>query len=383
MDTTLSNHITPDSLKRMRDNPAGDNIPDAERNGRDKRRDTEKGDDIFQSNTGTAEGTDEPTHAAGTYISPHVLTTISGNTGIDSIINCFPSDKQSGSDDANDAPDDTPPKPTLQTLPRELRDLIYDFVAANEERIVLGRRMLDTHRENSTWTLDQCFDHAVALHPLSMTCGQFLDEFQVLHLAALGPPWILLVNNFDLEQVQIFSDYIQSEEFIQVVDRGSFCDRVVDEIPEYNVEARLRFQMDQDALRSAATLCQHVYFDKSHEGAAPQSLTDANAEEPWFGLAEVASKYTPRTTVAEASRRSMTFDEASQIRMLFKNLGENIMDMPNYDYAGTDGQLGEVTLSFAYMEQCWFNPFYDAFSPMIDTEVDRLCSRGSRRFDAT
>lgn len=109
----------------------------------------------------------------------------------------------------NNTSDERPLKSTLQTLPRKLRDMIYDFVAATEERIVLGRRMVEAEKKNNKY--DECFKQAVTLHPLSMTCHQFRDEFQDVHFAAVGPRWILLVNNFDLEQLSAFDMYIVQE----------------------------------------------------------------------------------------------------------------------------------------------------------------------------
>jgi hypothetical protein len=170
MDTTISTHTTPDTLKRKRDTLAEDNTPGLEGDGTDKRRGTEKSDDIYPTNIPTTKATDEPTHTAGTAMSPHATTTTSDSARIAAMIDCLPSDIISDSDDETNIPNHTTAKPTLQTIPRELRDSIYELVAATEERIVLGRRMVEARRADKTLTLDQCFDQAVALHPLSMTC---------------------------------------------------------------------------------------------------------------------------------------------------------------------------------------------------------------------
>lgn len=233
------------------------------------------------------------------------------------------------------------PEPSLQTLPRELRDMIYEFIAETEDRIVLGRRMLEARKANNTWTLDKCFDEAVALHPLSMTCWQFRNEFQPVHFSARRPWWILLVNNFDLEQLQIFSDYIQSEEFIKVRDDWYWGEEGdADElygVPAYNTSVSLRFQIDDDAQHSAGQLCKHVLYRR---GDAPASLCDDEAYKKWLGLAEISTGYVRRTKdLAERTkpawyyRKSMTPDEAKVIRSAFEDLRDHIERTPNYDEA--------------------------------------------------
>lgn len=294
MDTTFSNHTTPDSLKRKRDALAEDNTPCSKRDGRDKRRDTEKSDDIDQTNMVTAEGTDEPTHAVGTDMSLNITTTMSDDNGIDST----PSNKITTSDDRTNKTNETPPKPTLQTIPRELRDSIYKLVAATEERIVLGRRMVEARKNDSTWSLDQCFDAAVALHPLSMTCRQFRDEFQDEHISAPKATWVLLVNNFDLEQLQIFNDYIQSEEYIKVTGYELYDKAYLLMVPTFNLNVTLRSQMDNQAPYSASELCREIYFGQ--RGDAPPSLADYGLTKRWIGIADISTQYVPRTTAPAA-----------------------------------------------------------------------------------
>jgi hypothetical protein len=201
------------------------------------------------------------------------------------------------------------PKPSLQTLPRELRDSIYDFVVATGECIVLGRRMVELHKENSDWTIDGYFDETVALHPLSMTCRQFRDEFTNEHLSGSEAPYVLLVNNFDLDQLHMFSEYIVGGYSIVVStaydDEYDPCD-----FPDYDPDVKLRFQLDDDTLRSACKLCQHVYFEGDAKGAAPEDLADPNARWKVLSVAEIVPQYVPRTTAVRTNRRSMTCKEA-------------------------------------------------------------------------
>lgn len=369
MDNKHSNGVKPDSMKRKRAILAEDATPDPKRNSSCKKSNAAKTKILDSPNMATTELTGETAQVIAHHSN---LTTInSGDAGSGPIS----SDTNTASDDKTNNPDDIPSKPTLQTLPRELRDLIYDFVAATEERIVLGIRMLDTRRENSTWALDERFDEAVALHPLSMTCHQFRDEFQDLHHSAGEPTWVLLVNNFDLEQLQIFSDYIQSAEFIHVLHPDDAYG-LPEDVPVYNVDVSLRFQMDGSALESASKLCQHVYFGEGHRGAAPQSLTDRDAEVKWLGAAEIVTHYVPRTTTAAGPRiRSMRFEIAEKIKLVLNTLRDKIMNMPNFDFRGLDGPFGRelrgLTVSFVYMEQCWFHPFYEAFERMRVEKAER------------
>lgn len=204
MDTQPGNRATPDSLRRKRD------IPDSKHDESGKRRDTRTSDDIYQTDMAATETTDDTIHAAGTKLSSQSTITNFHDTDITSIS----SDTNTASDDQTKELNEAPPKPSLQTIPRG--DSIYEHLAATEKRIVLGRRMVEAGKSDSTDDLDDYFNQAVALHPLSMTCRQFRDEFQDIHTEASEPQWTLLVNNLDLEQLRAFSDNIQVDEYIIV-----------------------------------------------------------------------------------------------------------------------------------------------------------------------
>lgn len=363
------NHAISDSLKRTRDAPMEDSTPDLVYLGSRKKRNVAKNEDLSSTNTATTNYTGETVQAIA--LRSHLTTTNPGDIGIGS----GSSDTNTVRGRQNNIPDDTPSKPTLQTLPRELRNLIYEFLAATEERIVLGRRMLGAEKSHSTDDLDDCFKQAVALHPLSMTCRQFREEFQEVHVEASEPRWVLLVNNFDLEQLRVFSHYIQLDEYIIV--SGDY-DEDFDprNVPDYDPEISLRLQLDDDALRSASELCQYVYSDR--KGAAPESLIDRDFK--ILSVAEVITTYVPRTTAAAAAprtnkRKSMTLEEAQKIDTMLKGLRGNVENMPRYDWQGFNGpfgrQLRRVPFSFAYKEQCWFEPFYKAFKSFRDEEIGR------------
>jgi hypothetical protein len=228
-------------------------IDHATHNGAKRNRDATV--DSVTSDSESEEPQNKKSKAGSDNVSPVEATTkdnfsfIDTNTGA-TAIHSTPLGPDTAPEFETPAADNTSPAASLQGLPRELRDSIYGFVAATEEHIVQGRRMVEARRNNSTWTLDECFKQAIALYLLSMTCRQFRDEFQKVHAGASEPKWVLLVNNFDLEQIQIFSDYIQSRVFIEVVtwvdEESGNC--MADYEPVYNLKISTRFQMDGHAL---------------------------------------------------------------------------------------------------------------------------------------
>ena len=120
-----------------------------------------------------------------------------------------------------------------------------------------------------------------------------------------------------------------------------------------------------------------MYFDA--KGAAPPILINDNFK--ILSVAEVTTRYVPRTTAAAASaarakkRKSMTLEDAQKIDSMFKSLRGQVKNMPNYEWQGFNGSFGRqlryVRFSFAYMEQCWFEPFYGAFQSFRNEEIGR------------
>lgn len=48
-----------------------------------------------------------------------------------------------------------------------------------------------------------------------MTCRQMNREFQHLHISAKESEWVLVINNFDIDQIKVLSDYINDREYFQ------------------------------------------------------------------------------------------------------------------------------------------------------------------------
>ena len=348
MDPKLSNVTMSNSLKRKRDSLAEDTTPGDENGGTGKKMEAGMNNDVNVTDMAVANTANGPVRAAGIHADLSSSTTESNTTSIDTTIITVVEPVEA------DDPSSRPSR--LQTMPRELRDQIYELIAATEERIVLGWRMVEARRNDTTRNLYECFKEAIALHPLSMTCRQFRDEFQRVHVAAAEPYWVLVVNNFNLVQFQHFSDFVQSKDFIELVDRFYGQDRPDDEewefgIPVFNRNVCLRLQMDDLALDSASILCQHVFWKL--QGEEPHSVS-------WLGLPEIVTEYTPRTTATRT--HGMTLEDATGIESVFEALEPNILAVPDFLV-----YLGDTNLvrgdyrepdHIQYMQWCWFDEFY-------------------------
>lgn len=303
----------------------------------------------------TTETTNEPVNAADTNASSQSRITNFHNTNNNSI----PSNTNTSSDGNINMSDEPRLEPSLQGIPGELRNTIYELVAANEERIVLGRRMVEVRRNNSTQTLHECFQKAIALHPFSMTCHKFRKDFHTVYSKDSEAQWVLLVNNFDLQQLQCFSDFIQSEQFIKVIGTTDDEGNWEHALPVYNVPVILRFQMDEKVQFSASDLCKHVYHQR--QGDAPESLARSNLTDRWLGIAEIATDYVPRKTAPVANMQSMSAKQARNVQEAFDALETDIVEMPDYEVGGASSPFhnafGEPPITFGYMRWCWFDEF--------------------------
>jgi hypothetical protein len=126
---------------------------------------------------------------------------------------------------------------TLQTIPPEIRNQIYDILAQDSVRVILGRKFLASYTAGEhNGILPVQFTCAAALEPISMTCRQLnLESARLLSTVVNPPAYHLVVNNFDLHQVALF---------------GKLMDCPVN----YKREFALRFQFDSGVLESALEL---------------------------------------------------------------------------------------------------------------------------------
>jgi hypothetical protein len=247
-----------------------------------------------------------------------------------------------------------PPRASLQGLPRELRDQIYEHLAETEERIVLGWRFLQIWEDrDAALALDDCFDSAVALHPLSMTCKQMRAEFQNIHFTATKARWTLSVDNFNLDQLELFGYYIDSGSFIEDITwmSGKAC---MSSRSVYNVDLALRFQMDENAAGSAAELCGLLLSndrDNYDTMRAVQRCTSI--------VAEVAARYSYRTTAPSKRIQSMTEQDAISIDCWLRTLRpEALLWDLRAGYEWERSNLCDM------MEEHWFKLFSKAVNDM-------------------
>lgn len=205
-----------------------------------------------------------------------------------------------------------PPQASLLGLPQELRDQIYGYLTEDESRIILGWRFVQVYKRHyPALSHEGYFTSAIALHPLSMTCKQMLTEFQPELLRATKTRWTFSVNNFDLEQLQFFSDYVNTVTSVKLADEAGAAqlDPRIYSILDCNVELRLRFQMDSNAVSSFARL-RDMHFTDSV--GSFRCLKSARTE--------VAIRCQPRTGASANHMQVMTKEEAKRIRSSFKEV---------------------------------------------------------------
>lgn len=272
---------------------------------------------IDTTNMNTAHTTADSTVAAGTIAVTNYASAPSGNA---------------------------PARASLLGIPPELRNNIYKQVAAIEGRLVVGKRIA---QPRGTRSYSEHLRSAVVPHPLSMTCHQIQDEFSGLRVAATDLRWVLLVNNFDLLQVNWFSEAFDETE--DGVDRS-----VV-----------LRLHMDNNAVKSARDFCKTVL---ANNGGAPTPLCvgdedhdDEDLECGGFGVVEIVTNLGP-----EHAAQQMTLKEAMRIEKTFKVLRRRCQAGH-----GLVRSFDLLAHPFDCMEYCWFEPFYEAVAAMRAARITK------------
>lgn len=253
-----------------------------------------------------------------------------------------------------------PPRASLQGIPRELRDRIYQHLADSEDRFVLGWRFVEARKDESL-SFDTCFDTAIALHPLSMTCRQMLEEYRDAHFSAFEPEWIFVVNNFDLNQLDIFSEYVDKEDFfttkeartqrdppafslrLQMDNRvvGSmrkFCEKIreVDSEAEMQYEIAMEEDEDNDEENDHESIDSYLAF-----------LTPSDESVRRLGGAHILTQYRKRTTGSVNEDLQMSFENTEGVEALYQKLTEDI----------SSDWCADLT---ATIEHFWVDPFSEA-----------------------
>ena len=143
--------------------------------------------------------------------------------------------------------DVTPTSPTLQGIPPELRNKIYDYLALTTPRNVSGSKLVQLRRSRGGDIRKQ-FQSATAVHPLTLTCRQMRTEFSSVLAMTAGQSYCLIVDNLDLPQLTVFREFA-----------ATCCSshRVSDENfpPVLLRDIMLCLKLDSDILGSAASYC--------------------------------------------------------------------------------------------------------------------------------
>jgi hypothetical protein len=135
-----------------------------------------------------------------------------------------------------------PTTPTLLGIAGELRNHIFELIAATtEKRVILGRKLAQIIDDEHDGTIHDQVPSAIVQHPLSRTCRQIRAEFNVFSHSK-RQTYEFVVNNFDIQQMHLFSK-LRSES--------------KDEAPWLaRSPMQLRFQLDHHVVLSAAALAQ-------------------------------------------------------------------------------------------------------------------------------
>lgn len=202
-----------------------------------------------------------------------------------------------------------PAEPSLLGIPPELRTIIYKYAATqNEKRTVLGRKLIKKPPidDDNSNKLRGRFFSAVVEHPLSRVCRQicaeFLPKFQTLFGQSPGMSYNLIVNNFDLEQMLVFTT---CKEMLGLT----------------TIPMTLCCQMDRNILTSAEALrqCLSVANCRSECERLP-------IPEDWDFL--VLLNYRDHSTGEVNKSKTMTAEQANKADAVFVNLraGLNLVE---------------------------------------------------------
>jgi hypothetical protein len=188
-----------------------------------------------------------------------------------------------------------------------------------------------------------------------------LNECQPELLRATKTRWTFSVNNFDLEQFQFLSDYVNTGISIKLTDRWLAAAAAHEKHPiglgprrEYNVQLRLRFQMDKNAVTSFARLRDFLLSSDPDDHQAMRSSR-------WLQHVpvEVGTLYHPRTGSSAKLIQSMTKGEAKLIEFRIIKLLRNVSKQ--HEWATTDGiRHPDRWSDVCKATQAWFEEFMTA-----------------------
>lgn len=118
--------------------------------------------------------------------------------------------------------DDTPAPPSLQGIPPELRNKIYDQIALTEPRNVSGRKLLELRRQSPGGDLWKQFQLATTVHPLTMTCRQMRTELSPVLATTARQTYHLIVDDLDLNQLELSRQFVAKYCFSHIISDKTF-----------------------------------------------------------------------------------------------------------------------------------------------------------------
>jgi hypothetical protein len=159
-----------------------------------------------------------------------------------------------------------PSSPTLQGIPRELRDKIYHEVAAID-RTISVRGLLKSYRQGKhNGDLWKQFQSFVAGHPLSMTCRQMRTELDPIFANTAGATYHFVVDNFDLEQLALYNRFVCTYCFRPRISDTNFP-------PLLYKEVGLRLKLDCNVFESTHIFCNVLASQRHCYAFTPESLS--------------------------------------------------------------------------------------------------------------
>jgi hypothetical protein len=102
-----------------------------------------------------------------------------------------------------------PASATLQGIPPELRNKIYDRLLT-EPRNVSGCKLLKLIEQSRGGYFWKQFQSAIAEHPLTLTCRQMRTEFGSVLATTPGQTYRFIVDNLDPHQLELFREFART-----------------------------------------------------------------------------------------------------------------------------------------------------------------------------
>jgi hypothetical protein len=235
-----------------------------------------------------------------------------------------------------------PASPTLQGIPRELRDKIYHQIAI-VDRTIPVRRLLKSHRQGKhngdLWKQFQPF--ATAAHPLSTTCRQMRTELGPLFANTAGATYRFVVDNFDMEQLALYNRFVRTYCFPSRISDTKFPPLLYEEVA-------LRLKLDCNIFQSVQIFCEALSSQRHRYGFTPESLSSIMLV----------------STCDLISEASVTEAQAKRTRGMLRRLKEP------HSLRSRDASAAEVHLLGLLVAQ--LNDMVDTLWPSTTTEKEGL-----------